>query len=126
MKSDIPAYLESPSVQQASYPPVTTRQRELPFGKLTWENFERLCVRIARREADLRQCFFYGNPGQAQRGIDFIGYACDVRNREIRGYQGKRGESFGLSHLIAAVSSVSCGRFEPRAWRCAATSIVQF
>jgi hypothetical protein len=24
-------------------PPVETREQELPFGKLSWQNFERLC-----------------------------------------------------------------------------------
>src|SRR5260370_23415034 len=113
MKSDIPAYLESPSVQQASYPPVTTRQRELPFGKLTWENFERLCLRIARKEADVRQCFLYGSPGQAQRGIDFIGYAGDVRNREVRVYQCKREETFGPAKIRDAVDVFLAGQWEP-------------
>ncbi|HKW94097.1 MAG TPA: hypothetical protein VJX92_19565, partial [Methylomirabilota bacterium] len=113
MKADIPAYLESlPSAQPASSP-VTTRHQELPFGELTWENFERLCLRVARREAEIHQCFLYGNPGQAQRGIDFIGYAGDVRNREMRVYQCKREETLGPAKIIEAVDAFLSGQWEP-------------
>ena len=100
MRSEIPPYLESPSDQQPPSPPVITRAQELPFGDLTWENFERLCLRIARREANVRQCFLYGERGQEQRGIDFIGYTGDVRNREVRVYQCKREKAFGPAKVI--------------------------
>jgi hypothetical protein len=35
-------------VEQQMDPPVVTVQLELPFDALAWENFERLCLRLAR------------------------------------------------------------------------------
>jgi hypothetical protein len=36
--------------------PVITRLQALPFDRLTWENFERLCFRVVQREADVEHC----------------------------------------------------------------------
>lgn len=46
--SPIPGHLErSPS--EVPKPPVKTRTQNLPFNELTWKDFERLCLRVARR-----------------------------------------------------------------------------
>lgn len=112
-RSEIPAQLESPPDQQPTAPPVTTRSQELPFGQLTWENFERLCLRIARRDAEVRQCFLYGERGQEQRGIDLIGYAGELRNRETRMYQCKRENPFGAAKVKSAVDRFLLGGWDP-------------
>ena len=51
-------------------PPTVTREQRLPFGNLTWENFERLCFRLAHRSGDVEDARIYGERGQAQDGID--------------------------------------------------------
>ncbi len=51
-------------------PPTVTREQVLPFGSLSWENFERLCFRLAHRGGDVEDARIYGVRGQAQEGID--------------------------------------------------------
>lgn len=73
-------FMGSPSMEIASYwldvepsvvsPPTKTRKQTLPFGDLSWENFERLCYRLAHAEGDVEDARIYGTSGQAQEGID--------------------------------------------------------
>lgn len=51
-------------------PPTVTREQVLPLGGLSWENFERLCFRLAHRGGDVEDARIYGERGQAQEGID--------------------------------------------------------
>ena len=53
-------------------PPVRTKSSVLPFGELTWENFERLCYRLAKRAGAVEYCARYGQQGEAQEGIDIF------------------------------------------------------
>jgi hypothetical protein len=82
MASTIPAYLEAPPDRLPQVPTVT-RSQVLPFDELTWENFERLCLRLIRREAEIYQCFLYGERGQKQRGIDIIAYTGALSQRRV-------------------------------------------
>jgi hypothetical protein len=50
--------------------PVETRPQTLPFGELSWENFERLCYRLASKPERVEYVARYGRSGQAQEGID--------------------------------------------------------
>src|SRR5215217_9162841 len=45
----VPVWLELPA-SSAVNPPVETRRQELPLTELRWEDFERLCLRLARLE----------------------------------------------------------------------------
>ena len=69
-------------------PPVETRVQVLPFESLAWENFERLCLRLAMERGEVdhsvdhagddpadgrrsaRDARLYGTRGQDQQGID--------------------------------------------------------
>jgi hypothetical protein len=51
-------------------PPTITREQVLPLGSLSWENFERLCFRLAHRGGNVEDARLYGERGQAQEGID--------------------------------------------------------
>jgi hypothetical protein len=42
----------------------------LPFHELVWEDFERLCFRLAGRHGDPERVALFGTKGQAQSGID--------------------------------------------------------
>ena len=77
-------------------PPVDAHEQELPFGKITWQNFERLCRRLASTDGDVEYCRLYGTEGQEQGGIDIY-----VRRRSTTKYatwQSKRHKSSGLRH----------------------------
>ena len=73
-------------------PPVESLVAELPFGQLSWQDFERVVYRLARKESDVVYCARYGRLGQGQAGIDVYarlsggGYICwQVRNRQSIG-----------------------------------------
>jgi hypothetical protein len=80
-------------------PPVTTRAQTLPLEELSWENFERLCYRLAILSGDCIDARIYGIPGQLQMGID-------VMMRTAAKYvtwQCKRYQKFRSSDLVSAV-----------------------
>jgi hypothetical protein len=79
--------------------PVDTRLQELPFGRLTWTNFERLCYRLARGEADIECCRIHGEAGHDQ--IDL--FAQRARREKWTVYQCKRVKDFGPARIAAAV-----------------------
>jgi hypothetical protein len=83
-------------------PPVETHEQELPFGKNTWQNFERLCLRLAGTDGDVEYCRLYGTEGREQGGIDIY-----VRRRSTIRYatwQSKRHKSFSPGQIEAAVT----------------------
>src|SRR6186997_122867 len=83
----IPTWLLTPPSGRVVRP-VETRKQELPFDQLAWEDFERLCLRLARKEAGVEHCQLYGTRGQDQGGIDL--YARQISGRKYRVYQCKR------------------------------------
>ena len=52
--------------------PVITKQQLLPFEKLTWENFELLCMKLAQEISSVNDCERYGKQGSSQEGIDIF------------------------------------------------------
>ena len=68
--SSIPDHLWELPESVVEVPPVETRISELPFDQLSWQDFERLVFRLARKDSDVQYCARYGSPGQAQHGID--------------------------------------------------------
>ena len=84
-----PSWLLVPPTAAGVSSPVETRPQLLPVDDLSWEDFERLCLRLLGLEADLlhvsgadpaaeptgASARLYGLPGQAQDGIDM--YARD-------------------------------------------------
>jgi len=113
MDSRIPAYLESPP-DHLPQPPAVTRVQVLPFDEVTWENFERLCLRLIRHEAEIYQCSLYGERGQKQRGIDIIAYVGGPSQRRVQAYQCKHEEDFGPSKIKGAVDKFLEGRWDPQ------------
>ena len=61
--------------------PIITRTQQLPFDALTWQNFERLCFRLAAEEGDVAHWALFGRAGQKQDGIDIF-----VRHRSSDKY----------------------------------------
>lgn len=100
--------LDAPADGVPPSPPVQTLAQELPFGDLTWENFERLCYRLAKRETDIEDVRRYGRQGQAQQGIDVYARKTDGRY-EV--WQAKRHETYSVTKLRKAI-----GEFLKGAW----------
>lgn len=88
-------------VESFPAPPVETRIQVLPLEELTWENFERLCYRLAWRLGDVSDCRRYGIQGQDQQGIDIY-----IRRTSDGGYstwQCKRHTDFTPAKIEEAV-----------------------
>jgi len=99
-KQQVPSWLETPPLSKID-PPVETRKQELPFGELTWEDFERLCLRLVRLESNVEHCQLYGVRGQKQEGIDI--YARKTSADKYSVYQCKRVKGFGPAKIKGAV-----------------------
>jgi hypothetical protein len=114
----VPTYLLVPGADSPLPPaPVQTLVQDLPLHQLTWENFERLCLRVIESESTIEQCLEYGTRGQDQHGIDLL-----ARNRNHGGisvYQCKRVKTFGPASIETAVT-----RFLEQSWAGIATSFV--
>ncbi len=92
-------------------PPVTTRAQSLPFGELTWENFERLCHRLVALKGEIEYCNRYGRQGDPQQGIDI--YARQSSGRYIC-LQAKRHSSFNAAQIGDAVDMFLNGHWASR------------
>lgn len=76
---NIPSWLSLPPSETVE-PPVNTRPQVLPVHRLSWENFERLCLRLLRHSQEIERVLtpgttdgvtrLYGTRGQEQQGID--------------------------------------------------------
>jgi hypothetical protein len=80
--------------------PVIGQLEELPFTSLTWENFERLPLRMMRDVEGLRDAQLYGDRGQAQLGLDIVALAPDGDGVALQSKEYKR---FYRSNLAAAI-----------------------
>lgn len=107
-------------------PPTTTRVQELDFGALTWENFEKLCFRLASLEADVEHCQLYGVRGQSQKGIDI--YARMKSDNSFTVYQCKRENNFTAGKIRTAVDTFRAGTWADKAKRfvlCTKESLIE-
>jgi hypothetical protein len=105
-----PSWLTQPATGGLSRPPTRTRLQLLPFGELEWENFERLCYRLARANGDVEHwAALYGGRGQKQHGIDIY-----VRRPGAKLYacwQSKRYQKLSPARLKAAISEFENGEW---------------
>ena len=118
-----PAWLNSPPESAFPPPPVDTHAQTLPYHELSWENFERLILRIVRREATVAECWAYGEPGQKQYGLDILP---EQRNAagEFACYQCKRVEKFSASDIDKAVDKFLKGKWASKTkWFVLCTSL---
>jgi hypothetical protein len=74
----------------------------LPLEVLSWPDFESLQWRILRDVEGLRHAQIYGDPGQAQLGLDIVAVAADDSGVAL---QSKRVEQFGPAKITAAVAA---------------------
>jgi hypothetical protein len=110
---DLVAPLEMPP----GPPPVVTftRLQSLPFGNLRWDDFEKLCLRLARSDQEIEDARRYGVQGQGQYGIDLLARRAGTGGYTV--YQCKKVERFGPAAITAAVDMFLEGPWAGRADR---------
>lgn len=131
-----PGRLHMPVARSNIDPPVETRPQLLPFESLAWENFERLCLRVASEYGavdhcadhvsddpaagprSVREARLYGVRGQDQQGIDLyvrLG-AREEPGPHARRYlclQSRRVADVTARHLQKAASDFLAGNWAP-------------
>ena len=110
MQDNFPAWLKSPPDGDFPSPPVNTHAQTLPFGELTWENFERLILRMVRRDASISECWVYGTKGQEQHGLDILA-ARDETPTDFSCYQCKKVKKFTAGKIEEAVDTFLKGKW---------------
>ncbi len=100
------ADLNAPPDQVPANPPSVTRPQVLPFGELTWENFERLCYRIAGQSERVEYVARYGRQGQAQQGIDIFARS---KAGKYEVWQAKRYDEVTAGQVSAIVDKFRAG-----------------
>ncbi|MCA1773751.1 MAG: NACHT domain-containing protein, partial [Halomonas sp.] len=110
MQDNSPAWLKSPPDGNFPSPPVDPNAQSLPFSELTWENFERLILRVVRREATTSECWAYGTKGQAQHGLDILA-AQQGEPDKFACYQCKRVEKFTAHDIKKSIDVFLKGKW---------------
>ncbi|MFM0122682.1 NACHT domain-containing protein [Paraburkholderia sp. RL18-101-BIB-B] len=101
----------APAGEIPAFIPVTTAAQSLPFESLSWQNFEKLCYRLAGKDADIETHSLYGRAGQAQEGIDI--FARKVNGR-YNTWQAKKYKNYTVANLNKAVEAFVSGSWASR------------
>ena len=101
-------YLFTP-VRTVVNPPVETNLQELPIEKLSWEDFEKLCLAIVQLDFKISDCEIYGTKGQTQHGIDIF---AKQTNSKYSTYQCKRYQEYSLTNLKDAIKHFENHKFK--------------
>ena len=97
----------SPTGDQLPPPLATPLPPLLNTHEMGWEQFERLVAAMARELDGSYNVRRYGRSGQAQHGLDIVGF---FTGRQPTVYQSKEWQRFGASDLEEAVLRYSAGR----------------
>ena len=108
----VPTWLETPATNVPGTLPTVSRVQLLPLNDLTWENFERLCLRYVRGRANVVRTQLYGVKGQEQHGIDLYARLTDSPLYEV--YQCKKLMEFTVSDIEQAVDRFLAGKWRAR------------
>lgn len=100
------AYLYTPSSSEI-ISPITINLDVLPIDQLKWEDFEKLCLRLAQEIHGKNNCEIYGTKGQKQHGIDIFAY----KDNKYASYQCKRYETVKEINLEDAVKVFKEGKW---------------
>ncbi|MFG1384684.1 NACHT domain-containing protein [Xanthobacter versatilis] len=107
-----PAWLTLPATKGLGRPPTATQVQVLPLHELAWENFERLCFRIARTRGDVEGwAALYGSRGQKQDGIDI--YVRRQGTGKYSCWQSKR-KKLTAAGLRSAITEFERGEWWPK------------
>ena len=103
-----PSWLTLPATRGLTRPPTRTQLQLLPFQELEWEDFERLCYRLARIRGDVEQwAALYGARGQKQDGIDI--YVREPSAKLYSCWQSKRYRQLTPARLRATIAEFEKG-----------------
>jgi hypothetical protein len=120
-----PAWLALPATCGLRRSPTRSQVQTLPFHELVWENFERLCYRLAKDSGDVEQwAVLFGGRGQKQDGIDI--YLRLPDGQKYSCWQSKRIEKLTKAKLKAAIATFKGGIWFARSKEfviCSAASI---
>ncbi|SDM42343.1 NB-ARC domain-containing protein [Paenibacillus sp. OK060] len=94
--------LSKNTTQTLIEPPVETKIQQLPFSELTWENFEKLCLKLILTDSKIIHSQSYGERGQEQSGIDI--YAQEESYTTYKVFQCKKVKNFGPEKVKEAVA----------------------
>jgi hypothetical protein len=75
---------------------------------MSWENFERLCYRLAQKAGEVEKVWAYGTQGHEQLGIDVLVRMADG---SFETWQSKRHQAFGPAQLMAAIDHFLKGKW---------------
>lgn len=106
-------YLYTPSNSVVKLP-IETLEHELPIGELSWEDFEKLCLRIVQIDYSINDCDIYGIKGDKQDGIDI--YA-DRLDSTYECYQCKNYQKVIPSTLDSALKTFMEGNWFNKSYR---------
>lgn len=109
--ANLPSYLYTPPSTIVN-PPTTTLKQELPFSELAWEDFEKLCLRLASKNSDIDQCRLYGTRGDPQEGIDIFARKPGSTKYDV--FQCKRVKRFGPEKIQQAINAFIKGEWKDR------------
>lgn len=104
-------YVVTPPDKIVDCLPVETKIQLLPFNKLTWENFERFCYRLAKYNNDVEHYDTYGRQGQSQHGLDIYLRRSDG---QYDAWQCKRYQKINCSDIISVVSVFLTGKWRKK------------
>lgn len=93
------SYIYTPSNSHID-PPINSRVQELPINSLSWEDFEKLVLRIVEIDFQISDCQIYGRKGQRQYGIDI--YALKA-NSKYNSYQCKKYSKLTKTNIKKAI-----------------------
>lgn len=99
--SPVPSRLLVPGNIDSIEPPVMTRVPLLPLGQLSFDNFQRLSVRLLSASNTTVSCQEYGTSGQKQEGIDLYARVAGQTKMEV--WQCKRYGEFTANDVKKAV-----------------------
>src|SRR5260221_7314080 len=108
----IPTFLSEPITKDDLLPPVDERLQLLPYEQISWENFEKSCHELAKKEKDVIDARAYGVQGNAQDGIDI--YATSDTGKHTV-YQCKNEKNFSKAKITAAIELFLKGEWADQA-----------
>ncbi len=100
VREENPVWLTEEPTGRRPLPPVTPLSATLNFLGLGWQDFERLCHRLAASAGDVVAAWAYGSQGHTQLGIDIL-----VRKKDgaFEAWQSKRHQTFGPANVRDAI-----------------------
>jgi len=100
MREDNPRWLTDDPTGRPPDPPIQPKADALPLLGMQWENFERLCRRLAERNGAVEKAWCYGSQGHSQLGIDVL---VRLKDGTFEVWQSKRHKKFGPTQIKNAV-----------------------